>query len=50
MASPKVVILVFISAKVVFTGAKGYLDQDAYEKIYPVLKGRLTPLSPTILT
>lgn len=38
---PKVVILVFISGKVVFTGAKSDSEVfEAFEMIHPVLKGK----------
>ena len=38
MPSPKVVLLVFVSGKVVLTGAKTQEDaRSAYENIYPIL-------------
>jgi transcription initiation factor TFIID TATA-box-binding protein len=39
MAEPKVVLLIFVSGKVVLTGAKSREDiQTAYDNIYPVLR------------
>lgn len=39
MVSPKVVLLIFASGKIVLTGAKNKQDiNDAYDNIYPVLK------------
>ena len=45
---PKIVLLIFVSGKIVLTGAKSRVDIDtAFEKIYPVLedakKRRLEP-------
>ena len=41
LVNPKVVILVFVSGKIVLTGAKSNQDiREAFTKIYPVLKGR----------
>lgn len=40
MAQPKIVLLIFVSGKIVLTGAKDRSDiYTAYEKIYPVLLG-----------
>ena len=40
MAQPKIVLLIFVSGKIVLTGAKDRSDIfTAYEKIYPVLLG-----------
>lgn len=40
MAQPKIVLLIFVSGKIVLTGAKERGDiYSAYEKIYPVLLG-----------
>jgi transcription initiation factor TFIID TATA-box-binding protein len=41
MGSPKIVLLVFVSGKIVLTGAK-FRDQiyQAFENIYPVLLGK----------
>jgi len=39
MHDPKLVLLVFVSGKIVLTGAKRKLDiNHAFEKIYPVLE------------
>nr|AED87006.1 tata box binding protein [Sterkiella histriomuscorum] len=39
MATPKIVLLIFASGKIVLTGAKNKNDiKEAYENIYPVLK------------
>lgn len=39
MATPKIVLLIFASGKIVLTGAKNKSDiTDAFENIYPVLK------------
>lgn len=38
MVTPKVVLLIFVSGKVVITGAKYHTDiNTAFDKIYPVL-------------
>ena len=39
MMEPKIVLLIFVSGKIVLTGAKSRMDIDtAFEKIYPVLE------------
>lgn len=39
MLEPKLVLLIFVSGKVVLTGAKRKVDIDAaFDKIYPVLE------------
>lgn len=39
MMEPKIVLLIFVSGKVVITGAKSKSDIDsAFERIYPVLE------------
>lgn len=39
MMDPKIVLLVFVSGKIVLTGAKRRVDIDAsFDKIYPVLE------------
>lgn len=39
MHDPKLVLLVFVSGKIVLTGAKRKIDiNHAFEKIYPVLE------------
>lgn len=39
MATPKIVLLIFASGKIVLTGAKNKSDiTEAFENIYPVLK------------
>ncbi|CAF0724157.1 unnamed protein product [Didymodactylos carnosus] len=40
MIQPKIVLLIFVSGKVVLTGAKVRREiHDAFERIYPILKG-----------
>ncbi|KAF6038263.1 TBP [Bugula neritina] len=40
MVKPKIVLLIFVSGKVVLTGAKVRSEiQEAFENIYPILKG-----------
>uniref|UniRef100_A0A914S0V6 TATA-box-binding protein n=2 Tax=Ascarididae TaxID=6250 RepID=A0A914S0V6_PAREQ len=40
MVKPRVVLLIFVSGKVVITGAKFKKDiDDAFNQIYPILKG-----------
>lgn len=40
MVKPRVVLLIFVSGKVVITGAKYKKDiDDAFHQIYPILKG-----------
>ena len=40
MASPKIVLLIFVSGKIVLTGAKERVQiYEAFENIYPVLQG-----------
>lgn len=40
MLNPKVVLLVFVSGKVVITGAKTREDiYEAFNNLYPILKG-----------
>ncbi|KAJ1530108.1 TATA-box-binding protein [Nowakowskiella sp. JEL0078] len=40
MHKPKIVLLIFVSGKIVLTGAKVRQEiYDAFEKIYPVLSG-----------
>ncbi|CAF3520693.1 unnamed protein product [Rotaria socialis] len=42
MISPKIVLLIFVSGKVVLTGAKSRQDiHEAFDRIYPILKGFL---------
>jgi len=39
MASPKIVLLIFVSGKIVLTGAKVRKEiYEAFDKIYPVLR------------
>ena len=39
MMEPKIVLLIFVSGKIVLTGAKRKADIDvAFDKIYPVLE------------
>lgn len=51
MRDPKIVLLIFASGKIVLTGAKNKKDiYEAFEKIYPVLKGhkkRAPKLAPS---
>ena len=45
MIRPKIVLLIFVSGKIVLTGAKVRQEiYDAFEMIYPVLQGRTTPM------
>merc|ERR1711934_389853 len=47
MVKPKVVLLIFVSGKIVLTGAKVRQDTyDAFENIYPVLKTFEKPTQP----
>ncbi|CAG2062296.1 unnamed protein product, partial [Timema podura] len=40
MVKPRIVLLIFVSGKVVLTGAKVRQEiYDAFENIYPILKG-----------
>ena len=40
MMHPKIVLLIFVSGKVVLTGAKVRREiHEAFERIYPILKG-----------
>jgi transcription initiation factor TFIID TATA-box-binding protein len=48
MIKPKIVLLIFVSGKIVLTGAKVREEiYQAFEMIYPVLQGMLSPPSPT---
>lgn len=45
MIKPKIVLLIFVSGKIVLTGAKVREEiYQAFEMIYPVLQGKLVPL------
>ena len=45
MIKPKIVLLIFVSGKIVLTGAKVREEiYQAFEMIYPVLNGMLWPL------
>ncbi|RYO94757.1 hypothetical protein DL766_000020 [Monosporascus sp. MC13-8B] len=47
MIRPKMVILMFVSGKVVLTGAKRRQDIDqAWEMIYPIIQGSFPPVTP----
>lgn len=55
MAQPKIVLLIFVSGKVVLTGAKKRKEiYEAFEKIYPVLqeykKGAGIVVAPALIT
>ena len=53
MIKPKIVLLIFVSGKIVLTGAKVREEiYQAFEMIYPVLQGRkwLLHITPHILT
>ena len=55
MAQPKIVLLIFVSGKVVLTGAKKRKEiYEAFEKIYPVLqeykKGAGVVVAPALIT
>nr|KAF6508499.1 TATA-box binding protein [Rousettus aegyptiacus] len=40
MIKPRIVLLIFVSGKVVLTGAKVRAEiYEAFENIYPILKG-----------
>jgi TATA-box binding protein (TBP) (component of TFIID and TFIIIB) len=50
MIKPKIVLLIFVSGKIVLTGAKVREEiYQAFEMIYPVLQGRLTSLLSTVV-
>ena len=43
MIKPKIVLLIFVSGKIVLTGAKVREEiYQAFEMIYPVLQGKLS--------
>ena len=45
MIKPKIVLLIFVSGKIVLTGAKVREEiYEAFESIYPVLQGKLADL------
>jgi TATA-box binding protein (TBP) (component of TFIID and TFIIIB) len=49
MIKPKIVLLIFVSGKIVLTGAKVREEiYQAFEMIYPVLQGMLSPPSPLV--
>ena len=48
MIKPKIVLLIFVSGKIVLTGAKVREEiYEAFEMIYPVLQGWHPPLTPS---
>lgn len=50
MAKPKIVLLIFVSGKIVLTGAKERSDiYEAFQNIYPVLQGFRKKETPSIM-